>query len=438
MDKSPSVAFITLGCAKNEVDTNKMKALLGNANYRLVSSPAEADLTIVNTCSFLAAAVEEGIDVIFDALEQAGLREMPGKVLVAGCMPSRYGADLENELTEVAGFLPAAEEGNVVEVVDRILGCTSTASKGFNRIADGPSAYVKISDGCDRFCSYCMIPYIRGRYHSFPYSDIEAEVSELASQGVHEIVLIGQDTGIWGRDFEAPSSTYELLDKLSAAFPEQWFRLLYIQPEGITDELLQLMSERENVCAYIDIPMQHVNADILKRMNRKSSRLEIEKQLRHIREVAPNVVIRTTLMAGFPGETEEQFDELLGFVDEGLFEFAGVFAYSREEGSAAAKFDDQVDEDVKMARAQALLDACEASGFKKMRDMVGKRARVVVEGFEQTDVGLEALGRWQGQAPEVDGQVHIPLGSGETLEIGDIVSVEFIDSFCYELVGERL
>lgn len=439
MPSGRDIAFITLGCAKNEVDSDKMRALLRGAGYSIVDEPAEADLTVINTCSFLASAVEEGLDTIFDALGMTDAPDVePNKVLVAGCMPSRYGDDLADELSEVAGFLPAAEEDKIVEKVNDILGLALFASDDAASLRDelSPSAYVKISDGCDRFCSYCMIPYIRGRYHSFSFESIDEEVSELVAGGVREIVLIGQDTGIWGRDLEEKSCTQELLSRLAARYPDTWFRIMYIQPEGITDGLLTTMASTPNICSYIDIPLQHVDAGVLARMNRTGSSDDLKALIAHIRELVPDIMIRTTLMTGFPGETEEQSQEQLDFVNEVQFDYAGVFAYSQEEGSKAAAFEDQVDEDVRKERAQRLLDACDACGFERTKRHIGKRVTCVVEGYEQTDVGLEALARWQGQAPDVDGMVHIPLPDDAQLEIGDFVDVSLTDSFCYELVGE--
>ncbi|MGN0072846.1 MAG: 30S ribosomal protein S12 methylthiotransferase RimO [Coriobacteriales bacterium] len=437
MSSGTDIAFITLGCAKNEVDSDKMRALLRAAGYRIVDDPEQADLTVVNTCGFLASAVEEGLDTIFAALGVADAPDIPvNKVLVTGCMPSRYGADLEEELQEVAGFLPVDQEGRIVEKVGEILGTQAAAGDASLRDQVGTFAYVKISDGCDRFCSYCMIPYIRGRYHSFPYEDIRAEVAELAQAGVREVVLIGQDTGIWGRDLPQPSCTKELLERLAAEFPQLWLRLMYIQPEGITDELLLTMGSTPNICSYIDIPLQHVDATVLKRMNRSGNPQQIKALLEHIRQLVPDMMIRTTLMAGFPGETEEQFQTLMDFVEDAGFDYAGVFAYSAEEGSKAAEFEDQVDEELRLERAQRLLDFCDSCGFARNEQHIGRRLTCVVEGYESTDAGEEALARWQGQAPDVDGMVHIPLSDVAELQLGDMVEVQVADAFCYELVGE--
>lgn len=439
MSQEPRIAFVTLGCAKNEVDTDKMQARLVAAGFSLVNDIDEADLVIVNTCAFLASAVEESIEVIFDLVGRKNAAGEELKVLVAGCMPSRYGDSLSDELVEAAGFLAAGEEEHVVEEVSRLLDietCFMGGGPKLLRHAHPGSAYVKISDGCDRFCSYCMIPHIRGRYHSYTLDQIDDEVAELVCNGVREIVLIGQDTGIWGSDFDEPATTAQLLETLARRYPETWFRLLYVQPEGITDGLLDVMAKYSNVCSYLDMPLQHSDAEVLVRMNRSGDARAILALIEKVRERVPNVMIRTTLMAGFPGETEEQFEGLLDFVDEAQFDYAGVFAFSPEEGSAAYELDGLLDDDERMERAQRLLDACEAIGTTRVAACADTYAEVLVDGYEQTDAGLEALCRTQGQAPEVDGQVHVPIMGRDELKPGQFARVKLVGSFFYEIEGE--
>lgn len=439
MDLSPRIAFVTLGCAKNEVDTDKMQARLVAAGFSLVDDVADSDLVIVNTCAFLASAVEEGLEAIFDLVGRENAAGEELKVLVAGCMPSRYGDSLSDELVEAAGFLAAGEEERIVEEASRLLGiegCFMGGGPKLLRHAHPSSAYVKISDGCDRFCSYCMIPHIRGRYHSYTLEQIDDEVAELVCNGVREIVLIGQDTGIWGRDLDEPATTAGLVSTLARRYPDTWFRLLYVQPEGITDELLDVIATHPNICSYLDMPLQHSNAEVLARMNRSGDAQDTLALIERVRKRVPDIMIRTTLMAGFPGETEEQFEEMLDFVDEAQFDYAGVFAYSPEEGSAAYEFDGLLDEEERRQRAQRLLDACEAIGTARAAKLAGNRVEALVEGYEQTDVGLEALCRTQGQAPEVDGQVHVPIADVSELAIGQFVQVEITGSFFYEIEGE--
>lgn len=439
MSDPKSIAFVTLGCAKNEVDTDKMQARLEAAGFSIVDDVSCADLAIVNTCAFLASAVEESIEVIFNLVSQKDAHGRALKVLVAGCLPSRYGEDLSDELTEAVGFLQAGDEDNVVAAVNDALGlevAESSSLKRETRFAEPVSAYVKISDGCDRFCSYCMIPHIRGRYHSFTAHSIKSEVEELVSKGVREIVLIGQDTGIWGKDFNDPSKLSALLEMLAESFPDTWFRVMYLQPEGIDDELLDGMASHRNICSYVDMPLQHCNGEVLERMNRSGDANAYLELVSHMRERVPGIMLRTTLMAAFPGETQEQFDQLLDFVDEACFDYAGVFAYSPEEGSAAFDFEGLLDDDERIERAQILLDACELVGTAQIAKLVGTRAHVLIEGFEETDAGMEAVGRTQGQAPDVDGQVHIPLPENVPVSIGDVLPVEITGSFFYELEGE--
>ena len=445
MQQDFSICFVTLGCAKNEVDTDKMQAKLLAAGFSLVDDATKADLVIVNTCAFLTSAVDESLEVIFDLVNQQFPDSENRKILVAGCMPARYGSELEAELTEVSGFVSAKDEEHIVEYVEEALGCDSQsmpkaleAAGARMRHQSGPYAYVKISDGCNRFCSYCMIPHIRGRYHSYSLDHIEREVRELVESGVREIVLIGQDTGIWGSDFIIEDTTAHLVTHLAKTFPSTWFRLLYLQPEGITDELLDAMNSYDNICSYLDMPLQHCNEHVLKRMNRTGSAEEYLKLLVHIRSRVPGIVTRTTFMTGFPGETQEQFEELLDFAEEAAFDYAVVFPYSTEEGSAAADFADQIDEDLRIERAQILLDTCESIGTKQTTRHIGSSYEVIVEGFDTTDAGVEALCRTQGQAPEVDGQVHVPIASQSDLQCGTMAHVKIHDSFYYELEGALL
>ncbi len=455
------VAFITLGCAKNEVDTDKMRVRLINAGFKVVDDCSLADLVIVNTCSFLTSATQESLDTIFEVLNKQKRLSWDAKVLVAGCMPARYGADLGKELAEVAGFISVSDECHIVEKVSEILGCACTDKEPIFRMEDKAFAYVKISDGCDRFCSYCMIPYIRGRYKSYSLDSIMQEVKSLIDCGVLEIVFIGQDTGIWGSDFDEPDNLAHLLKVASTRFSNTWFRIMYTQPEGITDELLDLMCSTDNICSYLDIPLQHCNSKVLENMNRKGSFDTYIELVKHIREQVPDIMLRTTFMAGFPAESKEQFEELLDFASEASFDFAGVFPYSQEEGSKAATMSCQIDEDERISRAQELLDLIESIAFKRMEAHIGKTYTVLVEDYEQsyiddagleTDIdagleadiefgaeagtGLEALCRMQGQAPEVDSQIHVPINDKSDLPLGTFAQVEIIDSFCYELIGE--
>lgn len=423
-----TVAFVTLGCAKNEVDTQHMMRRVAQAGYEVVNDPEEANAVVVNTCSFIQSATEESIDTIFELAGLPNLKCGETKLIVAGCMPARYGEDLEAELGEVQAFVPCSKEEDIAHVLHTVLGIDEELPEWDLPATSEVSAYVKISDGCDRFCSYCTIPYIRGRYHSFSYADIYAEVQLQVSAGVKEIVLIAQDTGRWGTDFQEKSSLANLMSDLAESFPQTWFRVMYLQPEGITDELLSVMAGHDNICNYLDIPMQHVNADVLRSMNRRGSREEFDALLERVRAAVPGITLRTTLIAGFPGETDEQFEEMCEFVEEAGFDYVGVFAYSREEGTKSAELPNQIDDDEKTDRAQRLRDLADMVCTPVVASRIGQEMDVLIEGLEEDG---QPVGRAMCQAPEVDGSVYV-----EGAKVGDIVHVKIIDTLFYEMEGE--
>lgn len=436
-----SLLFITLGCAKNEVDTDRMRALLLAAGYSEVDSAADADAVIINTCSFLASATSESIETTLALAEEVKEGVRAARIIMCGCVPSRYGDQLPQELPEVSAFVRADEEDGIVAVVDELLGVERDMPSfipNIKRTVEGSVAYVKISDGCDRFCSFCAIPYIRGRYHSRPADRIIAEARELVAGGVKEIVLIGQDTGIWGKDFkdqvDGPANLAQLLVALAEELRPQhvWIRVLYLQPEGMSGELIAAIRDTPEVLPYIDIPVQHCNERVLKSMHRSGSEQQLDELFARLRSEIPGMVIRTTSLVGFPGETDEEAEQMLAFMDRNSFDYTSVFAYSREEGTRAAEMDDQVDEDVKLERAQKALDLAEALGFAATASHVGETAEVIIDGIEENDGFSEFIGHAWFQAPDSDGAVHLDI---EEACIGDIVTVEFTDSFCYELVG---
>lgn len=436
-----SLLYITLGCAKNEVDTDRMRALLDAADYQEVDSAQDADAVIINTCSFLASATSESIETTLALAEEVNEGVRATRIIMCGCVPSRYGDQLPQELPEVSAFVRADEEDGIVAIVDDVLGVERDMPSfipNIKRTVEGSVAYVKISDGCDRFCSFCAIPYIRGRYHSRPADRIIAEARELVAGGVKEIVLIGQDTGIWGKDFkdenDGPANLAQLLVALAEALRplHVWIRVLYLQPEGMTDELIAAIRDTPEVLPYIDIPVQHCNERVLKSMHRSGSEQQLDELFAHLRSEIPGMVIRTTSLVGFPGETDEEAEQMLAFMDRNSFDYTSVFAYSREEGTRAAEMDDQVDEDVKLERAQKALDLAEALGFAATASHVGETAEVIIDGIEENDGFSEFIGHAWFQAPDSDGAVHLDI---EEACIGDIVTVEFTDSFCFELVG---
>ena len=431
------VLYVTLGCAKNEVDTDRMRALLSAAGFSEAFEVNEADAIIINTCSFLASATSESVETTLELADAVagGVRTRP--IIMCGCVPSRYGDELASELPEVAAFVRADEEDGIVRVVRSVLGMDemSQSCQGPLSTVEGASAYIKISDGCNRFCTFCAIPYIRGRYYSRPFEEIAEEVKALVEGGVREFVLIGQDTGIWGSDFEEPKTLAWLLRQVAALVRDVhgWVRVLYLQPEGMTDELVATIRDTPEVLPYIDIPIQHCSARILKAMNRSGSVEELRELFDRLRTEIPGMVLRTTAMAGFPGETDEEADELYDFVCEQEFDYTSVFAFSPEEGTRAARMADQVDEDVKLERTQRLIDAVEQLGFAATASHVGERVKVIIDGVEEGDDGLELIGHTWFQAPDCDGAVHITSGEAA---VGDIVTCDLVDSFCYELLGE--
>lgn len=429
-----NVCIITLGCAKNEVDSDRMRALIEASGFlSCIDGPDEADVIVVNTCSFLVSAVEEGVETTLAIVEERTGAGKACPVVMTGCIPSRYGSDVESEMPEVAAFVPVDEEDSIVNVIRRVLGMPAQGSPvpEVARTVQSPTAYVKISDGCDRYCAFCAIPYIRGRYYSRPEREILSEVSHLVEGGVKEIVLIGQDTGVWGCDLPGKPSVASLLRSVASLVAPVGglVRILYLQPEGLTDELVATMRDTPQIAKYIDIPLQHASASVLERMNRTGDRSSFLSMVQRLRSEIPGITLRTTAMVGFPGETEEEFQELLDFLEEASFDYCAVFAYSREEGTAAADMDGQVPEEVKLEREQRVIDLAEEHGFASAARRVGQTYRVLVEAYED-DVDGELVGRAEFQAPDSDGVVHL---AGYDAVPGDFVDVRIDDCACYEL-----
>ena len=431
--------FITLGCANHEVAPDRMRALLAADASAEASDVSDADVAIVNTCSFLESATSESIECTLELADEIaqGVRSVP--IIMCGCVPSRYAGELADELPEVAAFVRHDEEDGIVEVVRRVLGIDHAPclTPHVLRTVEGASSFLKISEGCNRFCSFCAIPYIRGRYYSRPLDVLLDEARSLLEGGVRELVLIGQDTGIWGSDFAPKRTLADLLhalDEVARPFGA-WIRVLYLQPEGMTDELIAAIRDLPSVLPYIDIPVQHCSKRLLKAMNRSGSPEELHALFGRLRSEIPGMVLRSTAMAGFPGETDEEADELAAFLQEEGFDYCSVFAFSPEDGTRAAKLPDQVPDDVKLERTQRLIDIAEQEGFSATASHIGEVVDVIIDGIDDTDDGFELIGHCWFQAPDSDGVVHIEQGEAP---VGDIVKVELLDSFCYELVGRIL
>ncbi len=435
------VKMVTLGCAKNEVDTDRMRTLIEACPaFQVVEPDDEADVAIVNTCSFLVSAVQEGLDL---TLELAGVDRADGTkmpVVMCGCIPSRYGEDLTRELTEVAAFVPVKEEDTIIEVLARVCGISSLDRNASRtpevlRTVRSATAYLMISDGCSRFCSFCAIPYIRGAYRSREPQVILDEAKSLVKGGVREIVLIGQDTGVWGSDLPGNLTLDWLMREVAKVLApcHGWLRVLYLQPEGMTDELIATIRDVPEVVKYIDLPLQHCDAGVLARMSRTGDRESFERLIARLRREIPGMTIRTTAMAGFPGETDEEFDELCAFLEVNEFDYTSVFAYSQEEGTEAAGLPGQLDDQTKLERAQTLHDIADDSGFASAEARVGQVYRVLVDGTEADEDGnIELIGRAAFQAPDSDGVVH--LGQAD-VAMGDFVDVRIDEAVCYELFG---
>ena len=441
MDQSPAskrVCFVTLGCAKNEVDTDRMRALVEGAGlFCCVDDPSDADVIVVNTCSFLTSAVSEGVETTLGLVAERTENGIECPVVMCGCIPSRYGSEIATEMPEVAAFVPVDEEGAIVSVLACVLnlGPVSAAVPQVERTVRSATAYVKISDGCDRYCSFCAIPYIRGHYYSRPAEEILTEARMLVEGGVREIVLIGQDTGVWGHDLPGKPTVAELLRQVAAVVApfDGWVRILYLQPEGLSDELVATIRDVPQVVPYIDIPLQHASASVLKRMNRTGNAAEFLAMVRRLRQEVPGITLRTTAMVGFPGETQEEFEELVAFLSEAEFDYCAVFSYSQEDGTAAADLPDQIDPDTKLAREQEVIDLAEACGFASAARRIGSTYRVLVDAIEDDgNDGYELVGRTVFQAPDSDGVVH--LGSIDAA-MGDFLDVTIEDAACYELFG---
>lgn len=423
------IAFLTLGCAKNEVDSAQMQEDLVRAGFEIVDIESSYDALVINTCAFIQPAIEESIDTILDAAALESISTGKTKLIVAGCLPSRFGKELESELSEVSAFVPCNEEDFLVEVLFSLFPDAERKSR-IVEFEYAPSEYVKISDGCSRRCAFCTIPLIRGPYHSFSFESIRNDVITKIQGGAKEIVLIAQDSGIWGLDMSPRETLASLLERLATEFSNTWFRVLYLQPAGITDELMRVMATYENICNYLDIPLQHCDPIILKTMNRSGSYDEFMDMISRLRSRIPDITLRTTLIVGYPGETDAQFDALCDFVENAEFDYVGVFAFSPEEGTVAATLPDQIDEETKQDRLQTIRDIADAVSSQKIAQRIGKHEKILVLGTEEDG---QLFGRCPSQAPEVDGVTYIDQG-----EIGSIIPCIIEDTLLYEMEASRV
>ena len=435
------VGMVSLGCAKNRVDAEMMLYTLREAGFELVADVAMSEVAIVNTCGFIEDAKQESIDEI---LELASLKK-EGRIkaiIVTGCLAERYQTEVMKELYEVDAVVGLGANTRIAEIIHEVL--AGNKQEAFpdkenlplcgGRVRSTPFyyAYLKIAEGCDNCCTYCAIPQIRGRFRSRPMDDILREAEELSRKGVKELILIAQDTSRYGEDLAGKSLLPELLTKLCAIENVKYLRVLYCYPERMTDELIGVFAKEEKILKYIDIPMQHCSSRILKLMNRHGDRKSLSDLVKKLREQIPGIVIRTTLMTGFPSESEEDFTELSEFVNEMKFERLGCFAYSAEENTAAARMKEQLDETVKKHRRDIIMDQQQAIMAENAQKQIGKTIHVICEGFDRYAECY--FGRSRADAPEVDGKVFF-VTEGEKPRIGDVIRVEITDTLDCDLMG---
>lgn len=437
------VASITLGCAKNQVDTEFMLGSLIGTKYLVVTEPNLADVVVINTCCFIDAAKEETVNTILEIGELKKIRPEL-KLIVAGCAAQKYGQELLKELPEIDVLLGVGQLYRLKEVLD-LLGKGQDPPFVFvdeNPVeqepistrwgVSGPSAYLKIADGCNNHCTYCVIPQIRGPYHSRPMDALIKEAQNLVSHGIKELCLVAQDVTAYGLDLYGDLQLPELLRRLARIEDLCWIRLLYCYPTYITDELLEVISQETKICRYLDIPLQHGSTDVLKRMGRKGDRRLLERILGKVRTSVPDVAIRTTFIVGFPGETEREFQELLDFMQEQRFQWAGVFTYSQEPETIAARMKEQVPETIKEERYHRAMMLQREITLKLNTKWIGKELQVLVEDLSEEN-GLY-IGRAYMQAPEVDGQIY--FSSKQVHHPGDMVNVLITEVAEYDLIGE--
>ena len=430
------IGMVQLGCSKNRVDGEIMLGSLQEKGYEIVSDPAQADVVIVNTCGFIESAKQESIDAILETAELKKTGHLK-KLLVSGCLSQRYSKELSEGLPEVDGFVGVNGFDQLDRVFSEMLSgarpvCMEQGSRfptARRLLTQSPfSAYVKISDGCDNRCTYCAIPLIRGKYSSRPYDDILRECRELAERGVTELTFIAQDTSRYGSDFEGkPLLLKKLLSEASMIDGIHWLRVLYCYPDTVDENLIREISENPKICSYLDLPLQHIDDALLKRMNRRGSSYHIRALLDICRKYS--IITRTTMIVGFPGETDTQFEKLLSFVKEQRFDRLGAFTYSPEEGTAAAGMPDQIPDDIKQARLDALMMAQQAISHEKNTARIGQVYETLVESVQDS----EYLGRSMLEAPESDGIIKIR--SERVLHPGDYVRVRITDCDAYDLMG---
>lgn len=432
------VGFVSLGCSKNLVDTEMCIGIFRKENFEIVNSKEDAEIIVVNTCGFIEPAKEEAINTI---LEMAKFKEIGNckYLIVMGCLVERYKKELEKALPEVDLFLSIDEYKDFWEKVSNLLKLSNKSKNTLDYMdrvisTGNTTAYLKIAEGCSNRCTYCAIPYIRGPYISRKFEDILKEAKMLASKGIKELIVIAQDTTKYGIDLYGKERLAELLKELCKIDGFKWIRFLYAYPESITDELIQVVKENEKICKYFDIPLQHFSDSVLKRMNRKSDSKSIENLINKLRKEIPEVILRTTLMVGFPGETEEDFFELYEFVNRAKFERLGVFKYSKEDGTPASRLKNQIHPKTKQARYKRIMELEKQISKIKLEEKIGNIYEVLIEG--KTEDGEYYIGRSYMDIPDEDGVVFIR--TKEKLEMGNWINCKITDVVEYDLLAEKI
>nr|WP_296963789.1 30S ribosomal protein S12 methylthiotransferase RimO [uncultured Mediterraneibacter sp.] len=438
------ILFISLGCDKNLVDTEVMLGMLASRGYEMTNDEQEADIIVINTCCFIHDAKEESIQNILDMAEYK--KNGSAKALiVTGCMAERYRQEILDEIPEVDEVLGTTAYDRILDAVDAALaGQHEVMTANLDALplpetkrlvtTGGHFAYLKIAEGCDKHCTYCIIPKIRGNFRSVPMERLLKEAQDLAEQGVKELILVAQETTLYGKDLYGEKSLPKLLRELCKISGIRWIRILYCYPEEITDELIQVMKEEPKICHYLDLPIQHANDTILKRMGRRTSKQELIDIVQKLRKEIPDICLRTTLITGFPGETQEQHEEVMEFIDTLEFDRLGAFTYSPEEDTPAATFEDQIDEAVKEDRQADIMELQQEIAFDKAEDMIGREVLVMIEGKVADENAY--VGRTYRDAPNVDGLIFI--NTDVELISGDFAKVKVTGALDYDLIGELM
>ena len=435
------ILFISLGCDKNLADSEEMLGLLTAGGHEITDDETQADAIVINTCCFIKDAKEESVETILEMAEYKKTGSCHA-LIVTGCMAQRYQKEIIEEVPEVDAVLGTTSYGDIVKALEE-----AVAGNHFEEFRDidylpdtgskrvlatgGHFGYLKIAEGCDKHCTYCIIPKLRGKFRSVPMERLIAQAEDMAEQGVKELILVAQETTVYGRDLYGKKSLHILLKKLCEIRGIRWIRILYCYPEEIYDELIETIRDEKKICHYLDIPIQHASDRILKRMGRRTSKQELIDIVGKLRKEIPDIILRTTLITGFPGETEEDHEELKEFVDEMEFDRLGVFTYSPEENTPAAEMADQVPEEVKEERRDELMELQQEISYDRGQDRIGQELLVMIEGKVADESAY--IGRTYGDAPKVDGYIFVQ--TGELLMTGDFAKVRVTGALEYDLIG---